>query len=91
MKKKMNYLHVLLTAIFMVGCTSVEDASITKVETVPQEVPAVDTDADEAITAETNKATSAVVDEPVVEETYTQPDNELFEGYELIEVVGGFV
>ena len=29
MKKKMNYLILLLTIIFMVGCTNVEDASNT--------------------------------------------------------------
>lgn len=29
MQKKMNYLILLLTTIFMVGCTNVEDASIT--------------------------------------------------------------
>ena len=35
MKKKMNYLILLLTTIFiMVGCTNVEDASITDVETI---------------------------------------------------------
>jgi PBP1b-binding outer membrane lipoprotein LpoB len=28
MKKKMNYLILLLTFIFMVGCTNVEDTSI---------------------------------------------------------------
>ena len=43
MKKKMNYLILLLTIIFMVGCTNVEDASITEVETDPQEVTTVET------------------------------------------------
>ena len=28
MKKKMNYLILLLTIIFMVGCTNVEETSI---------------------------------------------------------------
>ena len=43
MKKKMNYLILLLTIIFMVGCTNVEDASITDVETDSQEVTTVET------------------------------------------------
>ena len=73
MKKKMNYLILLLTTFFiMVGCTNVEDTSITDIETEPQE---------ETITS--------VVDEPVVEETSTQPNNELFSEYKLIEVDGG--
>ena len=32
---------------------------------------------------------TTVVDEPVVEKTPTQPNNELFTGYKLIEVDGG--
>lgn len=69
----------------MVGCTNLEDASITDVETDPQE----------ATTVETNKNSgkeetiTTVSDEPVVEETPTQPNNELFSGYKLIEVDGG--
>jgi hypothetical protein len=71
MKKKMNYFIVLLTIIFMVGCTNVEDASKTDVKTDTQEV--------------------TTVDEPVLEETATstQPTNDLFSGYKLIEVDGG--
>ena len=73
MKKKMNYLILLLTTFFiMVACTNVEDTSITDIETEPQE---------ETITS--------VVDEPVLEETPTQSNNELFSGYKLIEVDGG--
>ncbi|OLS33749.1 DNA/RNA non-specific endonuclease [Bacillus sp. MRMR6] len=72
MKKNMNYLILLLTIIFMVGCTNVEDTSITDGEKDSQEV-----------------TTNTVVDEPVIEETSTQPNNELFSGYKLIEVDGG--
>lgn len=36
MKKKMNYLILILTIIFMVGCTNVEDTSNTDVETDSQ-------------------------------------------------------
>ena len=73
MNKKMNYLILLLTTIFMVGCTNLEDASIPDVETDSQEV----------------KTITTVVDEPVVEETPTQSNNELFSGYKQIEVDGG--
>ncbi|RUL48817.1 DNA/RNA non-specific endonuclease [Lysinibacillus antri] len=84
MKKKTNYLILLLTTIFMVGCTDVEDASITDGETDPQEVTTVDTNKN----SEEETITTAV-NEPVVEETPTQPNNELFSGYKLIEVDGG--
>ena len=85
MKKKMNYLILLLTIIFMVGCTNVEDASITDVETDSQEVTTVETNKN----SEKEETVTTVVDEPVVEETPTQPNNELFSGYKLIEVDGG--
>ncbi|MDF2858423.1 MAG: hypothetical protein K0Q87_4274 [Neobacillus sp.] len=91
MKKKMNYLILLLTIIFMVGCTNVEDTSNTDVES-PQEETTVETN------NEKEETITTVVDEPVVEETPSvpvaeetpaQPNNELFSGYELIEVDGG--
>ncbi|MBZ5751349.1 DNA/RNA non-specific endonuclease [Metabacillus rhizolycopersici] len=94
MKKKMNYLILLLTIIFMVGCTNVEDTSNTDVETDSQEVTTVETNKNN----EKEEPVTTVVDEPVVEETPsvpvaeetpTQPNNELFSGYKLIEVDGG--
>ncbi|MEH7223202.1 DNA/RNA non-specific endonuclease [Bacillus sp. JJ1566] len=85
MKKKMNYLILLLTAILMFGCTSVEDASSTDGETVSQEVTTVNTNQN----SEKEEAITTVGDEPVVEETPTQLKNELFSGYKLIEVDGG--
>ena len=85
MKKKMNYLMLLLTTIFMVGCTNVEDVSITDGETNPQEVTTVDTNEN----SEKEETITTVVDEPVVEETPTESNNELFSGYKLIEVDGG--
>ena len=94
MKKKMNYLILLLTIIFMVGCTNVEDTSNTDVETDSQEVTTVETNEN----SEKEETVTTVVDEPVVEETPsvpvaeetpTQPNNELFSGYKLIEVDGG--
>lgn len=84
MKKKMNYLILILTIIFMVGCTNVEDTSNTDVETNSQEVTTDTTNKN----SEKNEAVKAVVDEPVGEETSTQPNNELFPGYKLIEVDG---
>ncbi|MEH7239387.1 DNA/RNA non-specific endonuclease [Bacillus sp. JJ1562] len=84
MKKKMNYLFLLLTIIFMFGCTNVEDASITDVATDPQEVTTINTN-----NSEKEEVITTVVDEPVVEETPSQPNNELFSGYKLIEVDGG--
>ncbi len=85
MKKKMNYLILLLTTIFIVGCTNVEDASITDGETDPQEVTTVYTNKN----SEKEETITTVVDEPVVEETPTQLNNELFSGYKLIEIDGG--
>ncbi|CAN7382879.1 DNA/RNA non-specific endonuclease [Rossellomorea sp. LjRoot5] len=85
MQKKMNYLIFLLTLIFMVGCTNAEDASNTDVETAVQEVTTINTNKD----SEKEETVTKVVDEPEVEETPTQPKEELFSGYELIEVDGG--
>lgn len=84
MKKKMNHLILLLTINFMVGCTNVEDTSNTDVETDSQEVTTVETNKNNE-----KEETVITVDEPVVEETATQPNNELFSGYKLIEVDGG--
>jgi hypothetical protein len=81
----MNYLILLLTTIFMVGCTNVEDAPITEGETDPQEVTTVNTNEN----SEKEETVTTVVDEPVVEEKPTQSNNELFSGYTLIEVDGG--
>ena len=86
MQKKMNYLILLLTIIFMVGCTNLEDTSITDVETETQEVTAVETTKNNEKEEET---VTTVVDKPVVKETPTQPNNERFSGYKLIEVDGG--
>ncbi|MGD6831027.1 DNA/RNA non-specific endonuclease [Sutcliffiella halmapala] len=86
MKKKMNYLMLLLTAMLMFGCTNVEDASNTDGEIDSQEVTTVNTDDN----SEKEEAVTPVVDEePEVEETPTQPKNDLFSGYKLIEVDGG--
>lgn len=78
MKKKINYLILLLTAIFIVGCTNVEDASVTDKETVSQEVTTNNSDTEKTVT-----------EESVSEKTSTQSTDELFKGYKLIEVDGG--
>ncbi|QED48101.1 DNA/RNA non-specific endonuclease [Cytobacillus dafuensis] len=87
MKKKMNYFILLLTTILMVGCTNVEDASVKDGETDSQEGTTVETNKN----SEKEETITTVVDEQVVEETPTQPNNELFSGYKLIEVDGGDV
>ncbi|MGG4470001.1 DNA/RNA non-specific endonuclease [Paenibacillus alvei] len=81
----MNYLILLLTTIFLVGCTNVEDVSITDEKTDSQEVTTVNTDK----TSEKEEADTALVNEPVEEETPTETNKELFSGYKLIEVDGG--
>lgn len=93
MKKKMNYLILLLMIILMVGCTNTENLTITNVEDTPQEVTTVDKEPEGTLTeviVETvgEETTPSVVDEPVVEETPTQSNNELFSGYKRIEVDG---
>lgn len=86
MKKKTSYLALLLTIIFMVGCTNVEDASVTDKETDSQDVTTVETNSNNS---EKEESINTVVDEPVVEETPTEQNNDLFSGYKLIEVDGG--
>ncbi|MFJ6414369.1 DNA/RNA non-specific endonuclease [Terribacillus saccharophilus] len=89
MKQKMNYLVLLLTIIFMVGCTNVEDAATTDKETDPK-VAATDSD----IKSENEDAVADVVDvpeveEPKVEKTSTEANEEEFPGYDILEVDGG--
>ena len=69
MKKKINYLILLLTIIFMVGCTNVEDTSNADVETDSQEITNVETNTN----SEKEETITTVVDEPVVEETPSVP------------------
>lgn len=90
MKKKLNYLILLLTIVFMAGCTNSEDASITDVETGSQKVTTVEpnTNSEKEETA-TTIVEEQEVEEPVAEEKPTQPKKERFSGYKLIEVDGG--
>jgi hypothetical protein len=82
---KENYLIILLTSILIVGCTNVEDASTTERETDSQEVTTANTNENE----EKEETVTTVDDEPVAKEISTQQTNELFSGYNLIEVDGG--
>ncbi|MBT2571123.1 hypothetical protein [Planococcus sp. ISL-110] len=93
MKIKLNYLILLLITLFVVGCTDVEDASVTGAETNQQEAATIETDAQEVTTVKANsekeEAITTVVDKAEVEETPMETNSELFSGYELIEVDGG--
>ena len=81
MKKKMNYLTLLLAIILMVGCTNTDDV------TVPEDVSVTEEKTDSQVT--TDDTTENSDDEPVVEEAPAQQNNEQFSGYKLIEVDGG--
>ncbi|MGE7672917.1 DNA/RNA non-specific endonuclease [Lysinibacillus sp. NPDC094403] len=78
MKKKINYLILLLTAIFIVGCTNVDDVSNTDGKADSQEV-----------TTKNSEKEKTTTEKQVVEETSTQSKDQLFKGYKLIEVDGG--
>ena len=97
MKKKTNYLILLLTLILMVGCTEVEDTSVSHNETVSQEESTVDTEENNEQEEPTTTVTDDSVEEesveepsveeqPVTEENTAQSNDNLFEGYKLIEV-----
>jgi hypothetical protein len=88
MKKKINIFILLLMIILSVGCTNAENSIITNIEDAPQEVTIVHNEPEENVTEviEESEGEEEVVDEPVVDETLTQPNNDLFVGYKLIEV-----
>ena len=101
MKQKINYLISLLTIIFLVGCTNVEDVATTDGETDTQEVTTVDTAEESSIEENEEEATEEkeetipttddkpVVEEQATEETATQSNEDQFAGYKRIEVDGG--
>ncbi|WP_394217555.1 DNA/RNA non-specific endonuclease [Halobacillus trueperi] len=84
MKKKMNYLTLLIMAIFIAGCTSNVEDAMTYENTEPQEEKT-------AVAEENSEKTegTTMVDEPEVEEAASEKNDELFSGYEQIEVDGG--
>ncbi|NCU17938.1 DNA/RNA non-specific endonuclease [Pallidibacillus pasinlerensis] len=84
MKKTLSYLVLLLTIIFIVGCTNVDDASSSDATTDSQE---------EVVTEETNEkteneeSTATVEDENLeAEQTESEASEDRFPGYKLIEV-----
>ena len=93
MRKKINYLSLLLVIIFLVGCTNAEDATNADVETDTQEVATVNesenSEKDETETVNESVEDELAEDEPVVEEPATQTNEERFSGYKLIQVDGG--
>lgn len=74
--------------ILLVGCTNVENLTIANVEDASQEVTAVGKEPEVIVETEGEETTQTVVDEPVAEETPTQPNNKIFTGYKRIEVDG---
>lgn len=88
---KVTHLLILFMAVFMVGCTDVEEATITDVESEVQEAPTVETNekSEQEETGTPVVEEPELVEEPEIEETPTEPSNDLFAGYELIEVDGG--
>lgn len=80
---KVNHLMILLLSVFLVGCTEVEDAATTEVEA--QEVTPVEIEE----SSEKEEPVTPIVEEPEVEEAPKEPSNDLFAGYNLIEVDGG--
>ncbi|EWG08494.1 DNA/RNA non-specific endonuclease [Cytobacillus firmus] len=88
MKKKMNYLTLLLAIIFMVGCTNTEDVSVTEEKTDSQ-VTTVDITENSDQEETEKEETTTIVDEPVEKEAPAQQNNDGFPGYKLIEVDGG--
>jgi len=50
MKKKVNYVILLLTAVFIVGCTNVEDLSVTDKETDSQKVTTNNSETEKTVT-----------------------------------------
>jgi hypothetical protein len=86
MPKKINNLIILLTTIFMVGCADVETTTKEKTD---QEVTAANTNENSEIEETTAVEEEPVEEEPAAEETSTETNDDLFSGYNLIEVDGG--
>lgn len=85
MKRITSYLALLLTIMFMVGCTNEENATITDGETDSQEVTTVDTNEN----SKKEETINTDVDGSLVEETTTEPNDEQFSAYKRIDIDGG--
>ncbi|RDY67613.1 hypothetical protein DXT76_18940 [Halobacillus trueperi] len=93
MKRKWNYIVVVLLTIFIVGCSeNAEDTSTGNETADVQEKTTAQADEnkeEEGQQEEQEEAAPAVADEPEVEETKPNTNEDLFSGYDRIEVDGG--
>ncbi|WP_233879911.1 DNA/RNA non-specific endonuclease [Virgibacillus halodenitrificans] len=100
MKKKINYLILLLAFTFMFGCTDVEDTSGAEEPTKPQEETTVNTNKEQVektdpeeekakANSENEESATTAVEETTTEEKPAVINDELFSRYKLIEVDGG--
>ncbi|SDJ73392.1 DNA/RNA non-specific endonuclease [Salimicrobium halophilum] len=92
MKKKMNYILLLLMTVFMIGCTEAEDTASTEGEEQPktEEVATDDATNEEADTEKEieEKNTSDNESNNSTEESTNTTDDQ-FSGYERINIDGG--
>jgi hypothetical protein len=94
LKKEINGLILLLTTILIVGCANVEDASTTDKKTDPKVAATENTDVksekeDATEVADEPEKKEPEVEESVAKETSIEPNDNLFPGYNLLEVDGG--
>jgi hypothetical protein len=85
---KINSIIFFLVAIFMVGCADVENVSTSKGKT-DQEVTATNTNENSVKVEATEVEEEPVEEEPAVKEISAKTNEDLFSGYNLIEVDGG--
>ncbi|GAA0288009.1 hypothetical protein GGQ92_003026 [Gracilibacillus halotolerans] len=86
MKKKLNYLMILIMIILMAGCAELEDTSNSDVEKDSQELSTEETNTNNEIEDETESEKDDTVPTDGIESTQ---DSDEFSGYTLIEVDGG--
>ena len=95
MEKYILFLSILLTSILMMGCTTIEEESVATEETNTQETTQVEVESQDVAATETTESDeteeveTTVAEETKVVEEPKQATQELFAGYELIEVDGG--
>lgn len=90
----MNVVILLLVILLMVGCASEEDTSVTEAETESQETTTDDSGQELEADVQEEEASDTGSEEEEdtsadVEETSTDTNDDLFSGYERIEVDGG--
>lgn len=95
MKKKLNYLFLVLTCLFIVGCANNEgESSLTVGKTEPKEASSVNKDdqKEKTIPVTTDKPTEKSVTAFVDQKTKKEPEqkaSDSFAGHKLIKVDGG--